>query len=273
MLVKNLGEIDFELIMDCFLKSFKDYFVEMPTNINYYKNRWKVSKVNYNLSYGMFVEGNLVGFILNAIDEREGELIAFNTGTGVIPKYRGKRILKSIYEYALSDLKKKGITKCSLEVISQNSIAIKSYQGIGFKICKTYKCYKGEINISNDTHQTPNKIEYAQLNWRTLANQNLYSWDNHYSIIKNGNYDYYQLRKGGKLEGYFVIDPSNGYVAQFEVIQSSYKNWRQLFSAIKNVSSSIKINNIDGRLSDKMNYVHLFGLVNTVNQYEMEMKI
>ena len=37
MKVKKLGDITFELIIDCFLKSFENYYVEVPSDKNYYK--------------------------------------------------------------------------------------------------------------------------------------------------------------------------------------------------------------------------------------------
>lgn len=103
MIVKHLGHTDFNVIMECFLSSFEGYFVKMPTDHDYYKKRWKAAKVNLELSYGMFDDNKLVGFIIYVIDEREGQLIAFNTGTGIIRDYRGKGIVKSIYDYALLD--------------------------------------------------------------------------------------------------------------------------------------------------------------------------
>ena len=89
MIVKNLEKIEFDIIVDCFLKSFENYYVKLPTDKNYYKNRWRLAKVDYALSYGMFDDEKLVGFIISAIDKRNGEKIAFNTGTGVLPEYRG----------------------------------------------------------------------------------------------------------------------------------------------------------------------------------------
>ena len=106
MIITHLGHTDFNVIMECFLSSFEGYFVKMPTDYNYYKQRWKAAGVNFELSYGMFDDDKLVGFIIHAIDERGGALTAFNTGTGVIPDYRGKRIVKSIYNYAIPELLK-----------------------------------------------------------------------------------------------------------------------------------------------------------------------
>ncbi len=106
MIIKNLKYIPFTNIMDCFHQCFENYFVPFPKENYLWEIRWKNAKVDYSLSYGMFENEKLMGFIINAIDYRNGKLIAFNTGTGILPEYRGKRIVKSIYDYALKDLKK-----------------------------------------------------------------------------------------------------------------------------------------------------------------------
>lgn len=64
MTVKNLEKIEFEIIIACFLEAFENYFVKMPTDVTYYKNRWKLAKVNFKLSYEMFLDGKLIGFII-----------------------------------------------------------------------------------------------------------------------------------------------------------------------------------------------------------------
>jgi len=273
LIVKKLENIGFETVIDCFLKSFKNYFVEMPTDVNYYKQRWKIAKVDFNLSYGMFDDEKLIGFIINAVDKRNGTKIAFNTGTGVLPEYRGKRIVKSIYDYAIPDLKMNGITKCSLEVITDNIKAIKSYQSIGFEICKTFECYKGDINLTTIEKGKLNKVNYNTFDWNNLPNQDLYSWDFQSETIKNGEYSYYQVIKDNFPESYFVINPKNGYLAQFEVLKENKGSWNRLFNGVKKISETIKVINIDNRLNKKIEFINSIGLSNTVNQYEMEMEL
>lgn len=271
MTVKHLGNTDFSVIMECFLLAFENYFVKMPTDYNYYKQRWKAAKVNFNLSYGMFDDDKLVGFIINAIDERQGDKIAYNTGTGVIPDYRGRKIVKSIYDYAIPELLKNGITKCLLEVITENYKAIKSYKGIGFKICKEFKCFKGRLFIKSQNDFTLKKVTYQDMNWSEFPNQNLYSWDNQKESLLKGQYDYFQVLNSNHIQSYFVMNSENGYVAQFEVLENSTKNLSALFSAIQSINQEIRINNIDNKLNQKIKAVESVGLKNTVNQFEMEL--
>lgn len=273
MIVRKLYNISFDVIADCFLKSFENYYVKIPTDKNYYKERWKIAKVDYALSYGMFDGAKLVGFIIHAIDLRNGEKIAFNTGTGVLPEYRGKRIVRSIYDFAIPDLKTNGVIKCSLEVIIENSKAIKSYQSIGFNICKTFNCFSGEIILNTNEKMQLNEVDYDAFDWEKMPNQHLYSWDFNLEVIKNGNYKYYQIIKDSLVESYFIINPGNAYLAQFEVLNESAGSWHRLFKGIKEVSNSIKIINVDTRLNQKIDCINSIGLANTVNQYEMEMNI
>ena len=43
MQIKNLNPSCFDEIIDCFLASFEGYFVAMPTDKNFYKERWKAA--------------------------------------------------------------------------------------------------------------------------------------------------------------------------------------------------------------------------------------
>ena len=273
MIVKKLENIEFDIIVDCFLRSFENYYVNVPTDKNYYKRRWEMAKVDYALSYGMFDGENLVGFIIHAIDDRNGKRIAFNTGTGVLPEYRGKRIVKSIYDFALPDLRINGIEKCALEVILENTKAIKAYQRIGFEMCKTFNCFSGEIQLDSNEKIELNEVDHDAFDWEGLPNQHLYSWDFHSEVLKNGDYQYYQVINDDRVESYFVVDPRTEYLAQFEILNKSEGCWNRLFTGIKEVSNSIKIINVDTRLKQKIDFIYSIGLTNTVNQYEMEMNL
>ena len=43
------------------------------------------------LSFGVFDGEQLVGFVIHCIGEEAGRTVAYNTGTGVLPGYRGQR--------------------------------------------------------------------------------------------------------------------------------------------------------------------------------------
>lgn len=271
--VKDLRNIDFDKLMDCFLMAFENYYVKMPIDRNYYRERWKNAKVDFKLSYGMFDEEKLVGFIIHAVDNRNGSLTAFNTGTGVIPEYRGLKIVQSLYEYALPDLKQKGFVNCSLEVITKNEKAIRSYQSIGFEIIKKYKCYHGTIDLENSDAVYLEEINCNKIDWETLPGNDCYSWDNQKESIQGGNFRFFQVLNHNSPESFFAINPENGYLAQFDLLNRDNNGWGRLFSGIKQISSIIKVNNVDERLTKKIDYLNSIGLINSVDQYEMILKI
>ncbi len=273
MIIKDLSTTSFEQILHCFLSAFADYYVEMPTDPVYYRQRWRLAKVDFNLSYGMFDRGKLVGFIIHAIDHRQGRLLAFNTGTGVIPDYRGRRIVQTIYNYALRELAHNDVEKITLEVIRKNEKAVRSYESVGFAICKKYQCFAGSIPGISAGQVAVEEIAPGAVDWARLPDQEQYSWDFQRETIVNGNYAFYQVRYNQVAESFFIINPDNHYVAQFDLWTKEVQAWPRLFSAMQQVSERIKVINVDERRVDKLTYLHQIGLVRTVDQFEMALTI
>ena len=273
MTVRNLRNIDFEMLIKCFLECFEGYFVEMPTEIDYYRERWGMAKVDLGMSFGAFDGDNLVGIVIHAVDRRNNELIAHNTGTGVLPNYRGRHIVDSIYDHALPILKEKGIEKTTLEVITENIPALKAYERIGFNRIRSLKCYSGDISMKKErTDFNLQKLHHDTFDWGK-TDQNQYSWDNHIEIAKRGPFVVYVVHRRNDRESYFVINPVNGHLAQFEVLKETRYSWEQLLSAIARISKTVKINNVDGSLKHKIDFLNHIGLTNTVDQYEMELNL
>ncbi|MEM9649228.1 MAG: N-acetyltransferase, partial [Bacteroidota bacterium] len=104
-------------------------------------------------------------------------------------------------------------------------------------------------------------------------NQNVYSWDNNIETLKQGNFEFYVVFNGEALAAYFIINPQTNYLAQFDVFENNSRNWERLFSAIGQVSSTIRINNVDTLQTDKLFYLVHFGLKNTIDQYQMELNL
>ena len=269
MQIKNLSTTSFDDIINCFFISFENYFVEFPKDKALFKNRWEMSNVNYSLSYGMFYNDKLIGFILHGVEHRENHLTAFNLATGVIPEYRGRKITQQIYEFALPKLKEKGITKCKLEVIKENKYAIKAYKSIGYNIIKSYKCFGGEIEIHDEFPFGLIEIKIQDFNFRINTAQSIYSWENQIETLQRGNFKCYQVLYEEQVESIFIINDQTGYLAQFDVLIETEKTWERLFLAISKISKKVKINNIEEQLTHKINQVKKFGLKNTIDQYEM----
>ena len=271
MQIKNLGNTPFQEIVNCFFTAFEHYYVTFPKDEQLFRRRWEMAGINYGLSYGMFDDNTLVGFILHALDTRDNELAAFNIATGVIPEYRGKKIIKKLYDVAVPELQLHGVKVCILEVIKENTIAVKAYKSIGFNIIRDFKCFSGAIQIDEAGSHQLKEIQIQDVNKDLLADQKIYSWENRIETIKTGNFKYYLVLSDNMAVAYFIIDPSNGYVAQLEVLSPTQTAWNRLFEAIHSISKHIKINNIDTKRSIKVRQMRSFGLTNTIDQFEMLM--
>jgi ribosomal protein S18 acetylase RimI-like enzyme len=274
MEVRSLAQTPLKEIVDCLSLSFSDYFVQMPGDTNYWKKRWKGARVDYRASYGMFDNGQLVGFIIHGIDFWKGIFTAFNTGTGVIPSYRGQKIVQKMYGKAIPELKDRGVQVCALEVIQKNEKAIRAYKGVGFSISRELKCYRGTISAQNKNTIQLKKRNLQFFDWDTYQGQHFYSWDHVQMaiLLQEKDYELYEVAQDLKSIGYFIINPKTGYLAQFDLLDRRYPHhWDIVMEGIAQVSSSLKILNIDPGEKSKIKLVENLGFDNYISQFEMEM--
>lgn len=271
MQITNLKNTPLEKIVASLVTAFEGYFVQMPDDVEYWRNRFRGARVDFELSYGVFDKEELVAFIINGVDELNDDLTAFNTGTGVIPVYRGQQLVDKMYSYALPVFKKRGISKCALEVIQANARAIKVYERIGFSIERQLKCFKGTIAMDSVPVHIK-KTNFNQLLENGSPGHNYYSWDHtNPAIVKSGDlYETYTVLDTNKKSiGYFNIQ-ANGYVAQLE---AKSHHFPLLVSGIQQITDQIRINNVDDRRTDLVDNLLACGLLNTIDQYEMGWKI
>lgn len=271
MTIQNLSNTPFQTIVETFLSAFENYFVKMPTESSYYEQRWATAKVDFRYSYGVFDDNQLVAFIINAVDIRNGKKTAYNTGTGVIPSHRGQRLVQKIYDFAISDLVENGFQTTTLECITANEIAIKAYKRAGFEITRKYLCYKGDLNLKETSEAI--QIEAKDFDWSLVPNSSLYSWDFQRETIQNGDYKYYLVYNKNQLESFFILHGTQPMLGQFDVLKPNHEAWKRLFGAIQKVSPFIKINNLNDKLQDKVAFINQLGLDNHINQYEMELAL
>lgn len=273
MQIKSLKDTPFTEIMECLFLAFQNYYVDLPKDHGYYMERWRMANVNYDLSYGAFHQDKLVGFVLNAIDSRNGSFTAYNACTGVLPEFRGKKMVKSIYDHALPILKSNGVERCTLEVITKNIRAINAYKAVGFEINKNYKCFRGNLNLGTLQDYELHEDSFNAAAVVKSMDQSWYSWENHTLTIAKGNYRYFEILFQGNVESYFVIAPHGGYVPQMEVLVNHPDVWNRLWAGLGQISEAIKVNNVDTRLTEKIIELQKSGLENYLDQYEMELAL
>jgi RimJ/RimL family protein N-acetyltransferase len=272
--IKDLGSTDIAVIVDCLVRSFADYFVPMSPDIEYWKARFRLSRIDLNLSVGYFEHGILTGFILTGIDKHQGLMTAYNGGTGVVPSSRGKGVVDKLYEYAIPHFKSTGIEKCLLEVITQNHRAIKVYERIGFQKTKTFRCFKGFLPENTNKHSLE-IIAFEDINQPSMQEPQNLCWDHmaHAMQLAGDTFTCYKLTDAHfSPVGFFMLNRENGYVSQLDLLASREPaQWDSLIQSMGLVVSSVKINNIDARRHDLIEALERNRMENFINQYEMEL--
>lgn len=272
MTVRTLEELETKAVIDCLLSAFSNYFVELPSEVEYWKNRFKAAQVDWSLSFGMFDGVKLVGFIINGIDLHDGQKTAYNTGTGVLPAYRGQAVVDKLYEFAIPEFKKAGIEKCLLEVIRENERAKKVYSRIGFTIKRELNSFKG-TPPENDSPLRLKKVTYTCIFKSGMYCPQSYSWDNLAKAVElSGRFkdSYLVTDKNTTVLGYFIIGPG-GQVVQLEAVESIYIS--EIIKCIGMLASELRFGNIPDQRTDLIDALNSLGFENTVNQFEMEYQL
>lgn len=269
MKIKNLASIPVEEVIACFLAAFDNYFVKLPTDVDYWKTRFINARVDWELSFGMFEEDLLVGFIINGIDQHNNKLTAYNTGTGILPEYRGLGIVDKLYAHAIPKLKEQGIEKCLLEVICENEKAIKVYKRIGFRITREIHSFRGKLpgRVSGERLQ---KCHFSEVLNAGLYNAEHYSWDNSAEAVKiSKNLQIYCFKNENLPEAYLVIDPV-GNIIQLESLNGEYAD---LLSAAGALGAEVQLKNVDSKRTELIKILQKWDFSNTVNQFVMELDL
>ena len=273
MEIKNLAQTEIATIVDCLSDAFQNYYVKMPSEVDFWAKRFHAARVDLKLSFGAFEKDRLVAFIIHGIDFHNGQKTAFNTGTGVLEAYRGLHLVDQMYAYAFPLLEENSVEKIMLEVIDENHKAIKVYQHIGFQKDRFLKCFNGGLE-SIESNITLDEIDILDLKDSIDDYQQYYSWDNSLDAILIGGDMFKSFVVKSKLGiqlGYFVVNIQNKAVIQVESFDN--KNWSTVIGSIKKILASIRMNNVDSNRSDLIMALENLGLTNHINQYEMTLSL
>lgn len=268
LIFKSLEHIETEIIVRTLTEAFADYFVSMSKETAFWENYWRTNRVRFELSFGAFSDDSLVAFMMNGVDFRDGKLTAFNVGTGVIPTYRGQKMVKQLYDFAMPIFKKNGIENLGLEVITQNIKAIKAYQSVGFRIDKLYQGFRSNLpKMVFGANYSAKEVERA--NWANYQfKKENYSWEFTKAGVEANptNFRYVELYNK-VLIAYYILNPVTNTIVQFEAkhkqgYDAMYHHWQNNFEYLR-------ILNVQHQ--EKINFLNQYQFENFINQFEMTM--
>ncbi|MEM1321913.1 MAG: GNAT family N-acetyltransferase [Bacteroidota bacterium] len=276
MEIRNLQGADMAEFTNCFNTAFSDYIVTFNATKDYLVNRWVGARIDYTLSYGVWDGPKMVAFIVNGIDQRRGALTAHNNGTGVIPDYRGQRLVDRIYDRAIPELKARGVTRCTLEVICGNDRAIRVYERNGFTIGRQLHCYAG-LPTEEAGHFLQLELrEMVAPDWPLYATlggvEPAWEQNNRAVLALQDQYTYLHLHQRGEVVGYAIINEATGSLPQLAIAEAHRGQGygRYLFSALAKRVPKIKVNNVDAAAVSTNVFLEKSGVGLVLSQYEME---
>jgi len=283
--IKTLNEISIEQIHETFTKAFADYVESFELTHDQLKYMIERRGYSPNLSFGAFNENDLVGFTLNGIGESNGELTAYDAGTGIIKEFRKKGIATKMFNESLPVLRENNVTQYLLEVIKTNSGAYDLYKKAGFKVTREFDYYissKDKIEINQDKLNHDFQIkEITNPIWDELKTFWDFepSWQNFIDSVKR-KIDYFKVLgifDKNNLAGYGIIEKHTGDIPQFAITQQYRRKGlaTTLFKHLLeyNEADTLKFVNTDAAYEPFKKFVESISLPPGLGQYEMIMKL
>lgn len=286
----DLSQISEAEIVETHNEAFSDYEVPMNLSLDRFRYFNRRRGVRYDVSIGAIEEGKLIGFILNAIDYWDGELTAYDCGTGVIPEFRNKSVGKQIFSELLPILRREKVKQYLLEVIQNNTAAYNLYIKRNFKITREFDCLQAErVAIEEELNEVVNKDstidfdvqELKSINWNITRKFWDYnpSWQNSgLSILRvEGSFGYLGAFINNSLVGYLVFEQFGG-ITQL-AIHPKYRKNKIASQLLKTLlikcpdNERFNIINIDTRDTVLLAFLHKFGFKSFITQYEMKLEL
>jgi ribosomal protein S18 acetylase RimI-like enzyme len=280
-----LQKEDFSQLYSAFITAFSDYVVKMQPSEAEFIEMLTRRGARYDLSVGAFNGHQLVGFNLNALDLWKGRLTVYDTGTGIIPEYRGQGIASKLFAFSLPTLKQVSAQQYLLEVIDTNSSAIGVYKRIGFREVRLLESFKLSGDVTSSLGKESNGIELSvepEPAWDLL--QSFWdwepSWQNSINSIKRSldNKVLVCAFSKGSCVGYGIVYPSNGDIPQI-AISKEYRRRGIGTQILQSLEMQIRsgqtgrIINIDASAEGTLGFCKASGMQKIVNQYEMLLEL
>jgi ribosomal protein S18 acetylase RimI-like enzyme len=272
-----LTEADFPELHQTFLEAFSDYFVPFQLSEEQLKNHIRQNSVELERCVGAFFEDKMVGVTLNGFGLWDGKKTVYDAGTGVIPAFRNQGIGKAIFDFMTPIFQQNGFQQILLEVISQNKMAIRLYEKLGFKQTRRLLYFEQKTPFEF----TPeNKFEIREISapdWELFESflDGKPSWQNSLESIKRS------IRKvilGAFFEekciGYGVVYQNSGIIAQIAIAKKFRREgvasmilgeMQKRLGENKNLRAS----NVDESFTDAVEFLRQCGFIETLSQLEM----
>lgn len=278
---RSLTDTTTKCIHEAFLQAFSDYQVPMNPSLETFERKLKRNGFKPEVSAGAFEHGRLVGFVLNGVREWDGEKTIYDTGTGVVPEFRGTGIGSILLDLVNELCVRNNIGVYQLEVIQDNVGAVNLYKKQGFQVQRGLNCYRLSEKLVEVNTNTEWKLYQAEKmdkeQWNLAKNfwEYIPSWQNGEDAVcaVEDSFGYTLVESEGTLIGYGIVDKVTGDIAQLAV-DCHYRRRGVATAILKDLQSQtqgscLTVINVDERDETLNAFLKQMGFKLYVTQYEM----
>lgn len=280
--IKLLTGTPVEKIHKAFVDAFSEYEVPINMPIEKLQEMMVIRDLNPDFSVGCFDGDLLVGFILTGYREINGQKICYDGGTGVIKAWQRKGIGEMMLKELLLILHEKQINRFVLEVLENNTPAIKLYEKYGFAKTRKLECFEIEKQQLRPVPERGFGITVTNPAI-LIQNEELYrlyppTWQNENQSILNvaENYTLVSLACTGRVLCYGYIHKTKGDILQIGILEE-WKQWGLEAHLIAELTKHTESQKLIVLNVEENNYLagttQKLGFGNFVNQWEMVLEM
>lgn len=275
---RSLESESFERIHHCFSEAFSDYIVRIQLPFEKFQKTMIRNGVDLEFSVGLYDGNTLVGFILNGVGTWNNLPTVYDSGTGIIKEYRGKKYSKEMFRVLKQKIEKK-FSQYLLEVIQTNTPAYTLYSNQGFEVERELLCFRvSKENV--DTKKTDLDLHFKKMsspNWDLLKTfwNSRPSWQNSIQAVERVSTDFEKIGAyvGNTCVGYGIFHPQSGEIVHIAVRKDLRRKGigSMLLHkiSVETQGAQVRILNIDKGDQETVDFFKSNKFINDVNQYEM----
>lgn len=272
----TLNQTTIENLSNTFNEAFADYALPMQFSPDALNRKIRVEDIDLSLSVAAFDNDRPVGFILFGIDTVNGQLCAWDGGTGVTPGYRGLRLTHQMFEYILPLLKERGAKRILLEVLKSNEQAHAIYNRIGFNKTRELHAYAGSITRQPLQQHQIEELTQTDVDSLLQLGDWMPAWQQMSKRVSNWGdaIATYGITDNGKTVAYAHLNKTNRRVVQFAV-DKAYRRRSAATTLFHHMAQGEPLTtvNVDDSCEQSNLFLNAIGMHAFISQYEMEMML
>ncbi len=281
--VCHLEAVSFPEIHETFVAAFADYAVGVAAvTEDQFRRRTRKNGWQPGLSSGIRIDGQLVAITLIGTDQVEGEHVAYDICTGILPAHRGRGLAGTMLDDISPRLKKAAFSVMQLEVLQNNTAAIRAYEKAGFRIIRALPGFEnlaGSVNPSDCNYpvRKTGLDDIAGLESHLEARP---SFEQRRSAIEILEDELIMLGafNGSECIGAIAFDPQTGWIMRL-VVDLDHRRQRIGSTLVHHLAqrldpdSKIRAVNVDGNDVATASLLEKCGFSGSHKQWEMRLEL